>query len=51
MKKQKEEMPISDELIDKMLEQGRTADDVYALLKQFTKAVLERATWTEFLLR
>jgi putative transposase len=43
MKKQKEEKPISDELIDKMLEQGRTADDVNVLLKQFTKAVLERA--------
>jgi putative transposase len=43
MKKQKEEKPISDELIDKMLEQGRTAADVNALLKQLTKAVLERA--------
>jgi putative transposase len=43
MKKQKEEKPISDELIDKMLEQGRTAEDVNVLLKQFTKAVLERA--------
>jgi len=43
MKKQKAEKPISDELIDEMLKQGRTAEDVSALLKQFTKAVLERA--------
>jgi putative transposase len=43
MKKQKEEKAIRDELIDKMLEQGRTAEDVNVLLKQFTKAVLERA--------
>ena len=47
MKKQKEEKPISDELIDKMLEQGRTAEDVNALLKQLTKAVLERALQVE----
>jgi putative transposase len=43
MKKQKEEKAISDELIDGLLKQGRTAEDVNALLKQFTKAVLERA--------
>jgi hypothetical protein len=43
MTKQKEEKPISDELIAKMPEQGRTADGVSALPKQFTKAVLERA--------
>jgi putative transposase len=43
MKKQKEEKPSSDELIDKMLEQGRTVEDVNALLKKLTKAVLERA--------
>jgi len=43
MKKQKEEKPISDELIDGLLKQGRTAEDVNALLKQLTKAVLERA--------
>src|ERR1700733_3640696 len=43
MKKQKEEKPVSDELLDKMLEQGRTAEDVNALLKRLTKAVLERA--------
>jgi len=43
MKKQKQEKPISDELIDGLLNQGRTAEDVNALLKQLTKAVLERA--------
>jgi putative transposase len=43
MKREKKEKPISDELIDKLLEQGRTAEDVNGLLKQLTKAVLERA--------
>src|ERR1700683_3501797 len=43
MKNQKPEKPISDELIDELLKQGRTADDVNGLLKQITKAVLERA--------
>lgn len=43
MKNQKAEKPISDEAIDKMLEQGRSVEDVSALLKQLTKAVLERA--------
>ena len=43
MKRQKQEKPISDELIDKMLEQGHGPEDVNALLKQLTKAVLERA--------
>lgn len=43
MKRQKQEKAISDELIDGMLKQGRTAEDVNALLKQLTKAVLERA--------
>lgn len=43
MKKQKDEQSISNELIDQMLEQGRTAEDVNVLLKQLTKAVLERA--------
>lgn len=42
-KREKKEKPISDELIDKLLEQGRTAEDVNGLLKQLTKAVLERA--------
>ena len=43
MKREKEEKPISDELIDELLKQGRTAEDVNGLLKQLTKAVLERA--------
>jgi len=43
MKTQKQEKPISDELIDELLKNGRTADDVNGLLKQITKAVLERA--------
>jgi len=30
MKKQKQEKPISDELIDGLLNQGRTAEDVNA---------------------
>ncbi|QOY91376.1 IS256 family transposase [Paludibaculum fermentans] len=43
MKRQKQDRAISDELIDEMLKHGRTADDVNGLLKQLTKAVLERA--------
>jgi len=43
MKREQKEKPISDELVDKLLEQGRTAEDVNGLLKQLTKAVLERA--------
>ena len=43
MKREKQERVISDELIDGMLKQGRTPEDVNALLKQLTKAVLERA--------
>jgi putative transposase len=39
----KQDKPISDELIDEFLKQGRTAEDVNGLLKQITKAVLERA--------
>lgn len=43
MKRQKQEKPISDELIDELLKQGRKPEDVNGLLKQLTKAVLERA--------
>ncbi len=43
MKKQKQEKPISDEWIDELLKQGRKPEDVQGLLKQITKAVLERA--------
>ena len=35
--------PVSDELIDELLQNGRTAEDVNGLLKQLTKRVLERA--------
>lgn len=43
MKQQKQEKPISDELIDGLLKQGRKPEDINGLLKQITKAVLERA--------
>jgi putative transposase len=43
MKREKKEKPISDELLDELLKQGRTAEDVNGLLQQITKAVLERA--------
>jgi putative transposase len=43
MKTQKKEKPISDELLDEMLKQGRSVEDINGLLKQLTKAVLERA--------
>jgi putative transposase len=43
MKRQKQEKPISEELIDGLLKQGRKPEDINALLKQFTKAVVERA--------
>ena len=43
MKKQKEANPISNEQIDEFLKQGRTAQDINAVLKQLTKAIVERA--------
>lgn len=43
MKRQKQAKPISDELVDGLLSQGRTAEDINGLLKQLTKALLERA--------
>lgn len=43
MKKEKAKKPISDELLDEFLKQGRTTEDVNGLLQQITKAVLERA--------
>ena len=43
MKKQRGDKPISDEVIDELLKQGRKPEDVNDLLKQITKAVLERA--------
>jgi len=47
MKRQKQEKPISDELIDGWLAEGRKPEDVHALLKQITKAVVERAMQAE----
>lgn len=47
MKREKKEPVISDELIDGMLKQGRKPEDVQALLKQLTKAVVERAMQAE----
>jgi putative transposase len=43
MKKTKQTSPISDELIDTWLKQGRKPEDIQGLLKQFTKQVVERA--------
>src|SRR5260370_15481510 len=43
MKKTKQISPISDELIDAWLKQGRKPEDIQGLLKQFTKQVVERA--------
>jgi putative transposase len=43
VKKVKQTKPVSDELIDEWLKQGRKPEDVKGLLQQITKAVLERA--------
>ena len=43
MRKPKEEKPVSDELIDQWLQQGRKPEDVQGLLREITKAILERA--------
>lgn len=47
MKGQKQEKPVSDELIDELLKQGRKPEDLHALLKQLTKALVERAMQAE----
>jgi len=47
MKREKQEKPVSDELIDELLKQGRKPEDIHALLKQLTKAVVERAMQAE----
>jgi putative transposase len=47
MGRQKQEKPVSDELIDELLKQGRKPEDIHALLKQLTKAVVERAMQAE----
>lgn len=47
MKRERQEKKVSDELIDELLKQGRKPEDVHALLKQLTKAVVERAMQAE----
>lgn len=47
MARQKQEKAVSDELIDELLKQGRKPEDVHGLLKQLTKAVVERAMRAE----
>ena len=47
MARQKQESPIDNDLIDAFLKQGRKPEDVHALLKQLTKAVVERAMQAE----
>ena len=47
MKREKAVKPVSDELIDQWLKEGRKPEDVNDLLKQITKAVLERAMQAE----
>jgi putative transposase len=47
MGRQTQEKPVSDELIDELLKSGRKPEDIHALLKQLTKAVVERAMQAE----
>jgi putative transposase len=47
MARQKQEKAVSDELIDELLKQGRKPEDIQSLLKQLTKAVVERAMQAE----
>src|SRR5450432_434804 len=47
MKKTKQPAPVSDELIDAWLKQGRKPEDVHGLLRQLTKLVVERAMQAE----
>ena len=47
MKREKSSKPVSDDLIDQWLKEGRKPEDVNDLLKQITKAVLERAMRAE----
>lgn len=46
-KQEKVESGISNELIDGLLEQGHKPEDVHSLLKQLTKALVERAIQAE----
>jgi hypothetical protein len=41
--KPRQDKLVSDELIDEWLERGRKPEDIDALLKQITKAALDRA--------
>jgi putative transposase len=43
MKRANEEKPFSDELIDKLLQERSKPEDLQDLLKQITRAVVERA--------
>ena len=47
MKREKPTKAVSDELVDQWLKEGRKPEDVNDLLKQITKAVLERAMQAE----
>jgi putative transposase len=47
MKTTKQIAPVSDELIDAWLKQGRKPEDVNGLVKQFTRRVVERAMQAE----
>lgn len=47
MKREKQAPLIKDEVLDELLKQGRTAEDVNNLLEQFTKALVERAMKAE----
>src|SRR5690349_22960080 len=47
MKREKPSKAVSDELVDQWLKEGRKPEDVNDLLKQITKAVLERAMQAE----
>jgi len=47
MKREKPAKPISDELIDQWLKDGRKPEDINDLLRQITKSVLERAMQAE----
>ena len=48
MKREKQEKPVRDALIDELLKTGgRKPEDIHSLLKQLTKAVVERAMQAE----
>ena len=47
MAREQQEKGISEGLIDELLKKGRKPEDIHALLKQLTKAVVERAMQVE----